>query len=70
MIGRRDLPEELRGTPACRRVSHPDRNLREGICLNSAVTEFEKALILQSLEKTKWVKTKRPSCCISTAPPW
>jgi DNA-binding NtrC family response regulator len=30
----------------------------EGICLNSAVTEFEKALILQSLEKTKWVKNK------------
>ena len=30
----------------------------EGINLNSAVTEFEKALILQSLEKTKWVKNK------------
>jgi len=30
----------------------------EGICLNSAVTEFEKALILQSLEKSKWVKNK------------
>lgn len=31
---------------------------REGICLNTAVSEFEKALILQSLEKTKWVKNK------------
>ena len=30
----------------------------EGINLNSAVTEFEKALILQSLEKAKWVKNK------------
>ena len=30
----------------------------KGICLNSAVTEFEKALILQSLEKTEWVKNK------------
>ena len=30
----------------------------DGINLNSAVTEFEKALILQSLEKTKWVKNK------------
>ena len=31
---------------------------KEGICLNSAVSEFEKALIFQSLEKTKWVKNK------------
>ena len=30
----------------------------DGINLNSAVTEFEKALILQSLEKTQWVKNK------------
>ena len=30
----------------------------DGINLNSAVTEFEKTLILQSLEKTKWVKNK------------
>ena len=31
---------------------------KEGICLNSAVSEFEKALIFKSLEKTKWVKNK------------
>ncbi|MEA3436152.1 MAG: helix-turn-helix domain-containing protein, partial [Thermodesulfobacteriota bacterium] len=30
----------------------------KGICLNNAVTEFEKALILKSLEKTEWVKNK------------
>ncbi|MDY6791170.1 MAG: sigma-54 dependent transcriptional regulator [Thermodesulfobacteriota bacterium] len=30
----------------------------KGVCLSSAVTEFEKALILQSLEKTEWVKNK------------
>jgi len=30
----------------------------DGICLNTAVTEFEKALIVQSLEKTNWVKNK------------
>ena len=30
----------------------------EGICLNSAISEFERALILQSLEKTHWVKNK------------
>jgi DNA-binding NtrC family response regulator len=30
----------------------------EGICLNTAVSEFEKNLIYQSLEKTDWVKNK------------
>lgn len=30
----------------------------DGICLNNAVSEFEKALILESLERTKWVKNK------------
>jgi DNA-binding NtrC family response regulator len=30
----------------------------DGICLNTAVTEFEKALIIQTLEKTKWVKNQ------------
>jgi transcriptional regulator with PAS, ATPase and Fis domain len=52
-----DLPPELKSsnsyeTPGKIEISD------EGICLNSAVTEFEKALILQSLEKTKWVKNK------------
>jgi transcriptional regulator with GAF, ATPase, and Fis domain len=59
LISRRDLPAEMRGggtraveCPAMIEISE------DGICLNSAVTEFEKALILQSLEKTKWVKNK------------
>jgi transcriptional regulator with GAF, ATPase, and Fis domain len=30
----------------------------DGICLSSAVNEFERALIFQSLEKTKWVKNR------------
>jgi transcriptional regulator with GAF, ATPase, and Fis domain len=30
----------------------------EGICLNTAVTEFEKRLIAQTLEKTRWVKNQ------------
>jgi sigma-54 dependent transcriptional regulator, flagellar regulatory protein len=30
----------------------------EGICLSTAVSEFEKNLIYQSLEKTDWVKNK------------
>ncbi|UCD82306.1 MAG: sigma-54-dependent Fis family transcriptional regulator [Desulfobacterales bacterium] len=56
-ISARDLPLELKGT----HKFEPSTTIEisdEGICLNSAVTEFEKALILQSLEKTKWVKNK------------
>ena len=52
-----DLPIELKSTHRF----EPSTTIEisdEGICLNSAVTEFEKALILQSLEKTKWVKNK------------
>ena len=30
----------------------------EGISLNTAVTEFEKAIIIQTLEKTNWVKNQ------------
>jgi sigma-54 dependent transcriptional regulator, flagellar regulatory protein len=56
-ISSRDLPLELKSTHKI----DPSTTIEisdEGICLNSAVTEFEKALILQSLEKTKWVKNK------------
>jgi transcriptional regulator with GAF, ATPase, and Fis domain len=56
-ITARDLPLELKNI----HKFEPSANIEisdEGICLNSAVTEFEKALILQSLEKTKWVKNK------------
>ena len=56
-ISVRDLPPELKST----QKYEPSTTIEisdEGICLNSAVTEFEKALILQSLEKTKWVKNK------------
>lgn len=56
-IGPKDLPE---------RVIRDHRSITgakieitdDGICLNTAVTEFEKALIVQSLEKTNWVKNK------------
>lgn len=56
-ISSRDLPSELRNA---KKIDSPEiiEMSEEGICLNSAVTEFEKALILQSLEKTKWVKNK------------
>ena len=56
-ITAQDLPSEIKST----HKYEPSTTIEisdEGICLNSAVTEFEKALILQSLEKTKWVKNK------------
>lgn len=52
-----DLPVELKKAHQYEPTSTIEIS-DEGICLNSAVTEFEKALILQSLEKTKWVKNK------------
>jgi len=58
LISRRDLPPELRGEARAVECPAMIEISEEGICLNSAVTEFEKALILQSLEKTKWVKNK------------
>ncbi|MGE5258779.1 MAG: sigma-54 interaction domain-containing protein [Hyphomicrobiales bacterium] len=58
LITRRDLPiAPQAGTRAAEAPAAIEIS-EEGICLNSAVTEFEKALILQSLEKTKWVKNK------------
>ncbi len=53
-----DLPTKIRGTQKVI-VPPPAKELSEdGIPLASAVTEFEKALILQSLEKAKWVKNR------------
>jgi len=56
-ISANDLPKELKavnGYAATQSIEISD----DGISLNHAVTEFEKDLILQSLEKTKWVKNK------------
>jgi sigma-54 dependent transcriptional regulator, flagellar regulatory protein len=56
-ISANDLPSELKaanGYKSTQSIEISD----DGICLNSAVTEFEKDLILQSLEKSKWVKNK------------
>ncbi len=53
-----DLPPKMRNTSRTK-VASPGLSFAEdGICLNTAVTEFEKTLILQSLEKTRWVKKK------------
>jgi transcriptional regulator with PAS, ATPase and Fis domain len=51
-----DLPQSLK-TGKLHKRQEPEIT-EKGICLCSAVTEFEKALILHSLEKTKWVKNK------------
>jgi transcriptional regulator with GAF, ATPase, and Fis domain len=53
-----DLPFGRRGEGLPVVGASPVALTEEGINLNSAVTEFEKALILQSLEKTQWVKNK------------
>lgn len=53
-----DLPVRLRGMMPAAAPGGMVALGDEGINLNSAVTEFEKALILQSLEKTQWVKNK------------
>jgi sigma-54 dependent transcriptional regulator, flagellar regulatory protein len=53
-----DLPEKISRnkikTPSLHHVSVTS----DGICLNTAVSEFEKNLIYQSLEKTNWIKNK------------
>jgi transcriptional regulator with GAF, ATPase, and Fis domain len=55
----RDLPRRLREGAAGRAVEPPVVEItEEGICLNTAVSEFEKSLIAQSLEKANWVKNK------------
>jgi len=52
-----ELPERFQG---CTREFNPSgiKISSKGICLNSAVTEFEKSLIIQSLEKTNGIKNR------------
>ncbi len=57
-ISSNELPEKIK---KCKNANMPFPRveiLKDGISLNTAVSEFEKALIVQSLEKTKWVKNK------------
>ena len=52
-----DLPENI--VEESKIVKRPAIEIsKEGICLSTAVNEFEKALIFQSLEKTQWVKNR------------
>ena len=52
-----DLPEKMKRDAPTNSFCAPEIT-GDGLCLNTAVSEFEKRLIYQSLEKTKWVKNK------------
>jgi sigma-54 dependent transcriptional regulator, flagellar regulatory protein len=52
-----DLPAKIRGVRDFT-LPQAEEITEEGIPFAAAVTEFEKALILQSLEKAKWVKNR------------
>lgn len=53
-----DLPGKIRRTAGTPLEEPPIKITDEGICLNTAVTEFEKALILQSLQRANGVKNE------------
>jgi sigma-54 dependent transcriptional regulator, flagellar regulatory protein len=57
MITPGDLPKKLTTTISAPVLPRMEIS-QEGICLSSAVSEFEKNLIVQCLEQTKWVKKK------------
>ena len=52
-----DLPEKIR-TEGGQRPQRKTDVEGEGISFNTAVSEFEKALIISALERTNWVKNK------------
>jgi len=57
VINPKDLPKKM--TMKNNSVSLPQMEIsQDGICLSTAVSEFEKNLIIQCLEQTKWVKKK------------
>lgn len=56
-IGIEDLPEKMRNE-APETCTYAPEITADGLCLNTAVSEFEKRLIYQSLEKAKWVKNR------------
>jgi transcriptional regulator with PAS, ATPase and Fis domain len=56
-IDKHDLPEKMKSQTPQKCLYAPEIT-GDGLCLNTAVSEFEKQLIYQSLEKTKWVKNK------------
>ena len=57
-IGLEDLPPKLKGNNSQPSTVAAPELTTDGICLTTAVSEFEKNLIYQSLERTDWVKNK------------
>jgi sigma-54 specific flagellar transcriptional regulator A len=53
-----DLPDSIMGDMDSSAASPAIEISEDGINLNSAVTEFEKTLILESLNRTNWIKNK------------
>jgi len=53
-----DLPEKIRMSERPLRRSKDAAAGDEGISFQTAVSEFEKALILTALEKSNWVKNR------------
>jgi transcriptional regulator with PAS, ATPase and Fis domain len=58
VIAPQDLPSKLVADHNPSMAHHAPEVTSEGLCLSTAVSEFEKNLIYQSLEKTDWVKNK------------
>jgi sigma-54 specific flagellar transcriptional regulator A len=58
VISTDDLPPKMRHASRPTAVHAAPELTCDGICLSTAVSEFEKNLIYQSLEKTDWVKNK------------
>jgi len=52
-----DLPAKMKHDIPKHSFSAPEIT-SDGLCLSTAVSEFEKRLIFESLEKTKWVKNR------------
>jgi transcriptional regulator with GAF, ATPase, and Fis domain len=53
-----DLPEKIRTSEETSGRSRERPGAEDGISFQTAVSEFEKALILSALEKTNWVKNR------------
>ena len=58
MIEPQDLPDSIMGDIDNSAPSPAIEISEDGINLNTAVTEFEKTLILESLNRTNWIKNK------------
>ena len=58
VIEPQDLPDSIMGDPDNSSASPAIEISEDGINLNTAVTEFEKTLILESLNRTNWIKNK------------